>query len=1289
MRYLLSTGINVLILCASICAFADVENAVLGGIGTGKIEIQSNGRLANITINHNQLKPINDENGCFAAIAVKSGKESIVKQLYVNDDDSNCIDEVSLKGEFPFARIDYKDQQLPVSVSLRTFNSVLPGNLDDSCYPAIAFKFSVQNPDKRQHEVSLAMSWRNLIGLGGTTQETIDLAGKMKHHIYSGSRMSGVQYQFEPAAVEGFAQNTLGEHALVYQSSNKEKASILPIWHPESDPTAFWLFLNDADKVKKTKDAAFDYAGAGFNRPAAAVASTQSIPPGESRDFVFILGWYMPHQVSLDGVDHGVYYASQWKSLDKVIGVFGKYWPELADQAQAWRDSYLNSSLPGWLVNRMLNGMAALSWDGLYLNDGRFSLLTRDPQYPGNLGSPEERLVDSLFMLQCYPELLRSELRLMANCQLADGEVPSAVGNLYGLVENGNISGGFIGRPDSTSAFVLLVYQYFLWTGDREFLDDMHQHARYALRWLMYRDANQDSVPDGASLWRWGKDGVTSLFSGNLALAAFRVGEELEQIYGDLEFQNWCRKHGEIISRNLNSQLWNGYAYNAFFDPARPSALDSGNSIPGLLCGEWYASQQGWDKLFPADRVFRMTQTLANRINAVDSNAGSFVFGPLAEPGWRYGFAAASTGSLLVRNGFYDSAFRLLQMKSNTPELFSQKDTGLWSVTASLQGLSVDMHRHCLIVGPSLPAASQSFAAPFSTPLYSGELRYSRSSLSGQMQCEIEFDRVPDKKEFNLQQIAFALPGNVDANQMILLVHHNGKSLVGQDFSRESLRVFGFQPVLRVKKGDVLSLLLSPKDGPRLLVDVQTRDIKNYGIKCRIEKNVLALPGVSFYMTNLIQERQLVSVELANPADNKQYAVFINGQQRPFAVPSADPIPMLLPLSLVSAEESSVLSMAAKGCQETVVKISDISGVEKLKNKLWILQEEVNRLVQQDIIQRGVRIDVIPTDVVEQLKFPELDETGDSLNEDIERFNQVRTEYMEFIQGLGLDPVLASELTGYFVPVDIAVSASEIISGSQTFAVNVRMNNPQKSPIRARVNLDIPEGWSSVAHGDIEFDDRTNAQTERGFLFSVDSSVGLWKKRYTFDVVFSGAWKGYPFRRVVPVSIGHDFIKRWLIVGPFANARGEGFGNIKPPEHNIQTKETYSGLGGEVGWTEHEFADGYVNFDSVLQPNDNATAYAYTSIYSPREQVVNFRIGCNGDLKLFMNYQPVYAKRNIGRLKPGGVIIPHRIYQGWNHVVVKVSEQVGPWGFYFELYDPQGNPLDGVQYALDKADSDG
>ena len=50
-------------------------------------------------------------------------------------------------GEFPLARIDFEDSELPAKVSLEAFTPFVPHEPDDSGLPVAVLRYRVSNPD--------------------------------------------------------------------------------------------------------------------------------------------------------------------------------------------------------------------------------------------------------------------------------------------------------------------------------------------------------------------------------------------------------------------------------------------------------------------------------------------------------------------------------------------------------------------------------------------------------------------------------------------------------------------------------------------------------------------------------------------------------------------------------------------------------------------------------------------------------------------------------------------------------------------------------------------------------------------------------------------------------------------------------------------------------------------------------------------------------------------------------------------------------------------------------------
>ncbi|HQH72602.1 MAG TPA: GH116 family glycosyl hydrolase, partial [bacterium] len=618
------------------------------------------------------------------------------------------------------------------------------------------------------------------------------------------------------------------------------------------------------------------------------------------------------------------------------------------------------------------------------------------------------------------------------------------------------------------------------------------------------KDTNGDGIPDGASLWPWSREGMTSLFLADLYLAALRVGESLGQLFQDFELLSWCQQQRDAAALALNSQLWNGNYYNLYYLPSDPVSLESAVSVPGALGGEWFALSQGWNLFLKPERIGRALQDLTNRMVDDPGFLAGLAQNPNTLPSVRYGYGPAWTAASLIRLGNPEAGLRIIREQPEAATPHAQ--TGTWAVAAALSGIGVDRPQGCLIVGPSRPPQALSFTVPFLTPHYAGTIHHSNSPLSSQQQCDIRFERVPGRKENELRQIAYSIPLPLDANSMLLRVLLNGVPLAGQDFSREQARVFGFQPEIKPKEGDTLTLILAPKEGPRLRVNLEKQEIHNLGGKCNLRKVPGSPTGTSFYATNLLSQWQAVNLDITQPG-KKQYKVYVNGEERAFPIPSPEPVPLLLPASEIQRDAFEELQWFQWACQETALHLAKSPGRNEALNRLWKLQDQVNAVSDQDARQRGIRVDFIPVPEAAQFKIPESRKTGDPLPEAYQKIKNQINEFLSSLPALTGDPVLASEITGFFVPVSLQVSHGDIVRNSPSFTVRVDARNVLSAPLKMRVSLEPPAGWESVTRDPAEFDDREEPARDHAITFQVTTPADLWATRPILQVSISGTWK--------------------------------------------------------------------------------------------------------------------------------------------------------------------------------------
>ena len=87
----------------------------------------------------------------FAVQVRQSGQAAVSRML-----DATGFPEISFRGEYPVARITYRDQAIPVEVDLEAFSPFVPLDLESSTLPATIFSFKARNKSQQPIEVSLA-----------------------------------------------------------------------------------------------------------------------------------------------------------------------------------------------------------------------------------------------------------------------------------------------------------------------------------------------------------------------------------------------------------------------------------------------------------------------------------------------------------------------------------------------------------------------------------------------------------------------------------------------------------------------------------------------------------------------------------------------------------------------------------------------------------------------------------------------------------------------------------------------------------------------------------------------------------------------------------------------------------------------------------------------------------------------------------------------------------------------------------------------------------------------------
>ncbi|MFQ5865620.1 MAG: tetratricopeptide repeat protein, partial [bacterium] len=246
---------------------------------------------------------------------------------------------------------------------------------------------------------------------------------------------------------------------------------------------------------------------------------------------------------------------------------------------------------------------------------------------------------------------------------------------------------------------------------------------------------------------------------------------------------------------------------------------------------------------------------------------------------------------------------------------------------------------------------------------------------------------------------------------------------------------------------------------------------------------------------------------------------------------------------------------------------------------------------------------------------------------------------------------------------------------------------------QAEVLLDlltkIPnEGWGSQWKYWVETTDRTPKQVSPDYTFC-DSFLEAARKAGRKDLEVIARFlraqhhAKYGLKEELMSEyreLGSPIEDAWRVIGPFENR--SGFDRRFPPEETIDLDATYAGASGEITWqpaTDGAY-DGHVDLRSVLKRSSWAVGYGVVYVNSPEKRLVQLRVASDESCKLWLNDELVWQAYRRGDAPLDNDIITVMLRPGDNKLLIKVTNSLGEWGFYFRVTDEQGNGFPDLEF---------
>ncbi len=325
-----------------------------------------------------------------------------------------------------------------------------------------------------------------------------------------------------------------------------------------------------------------------------------TLAPGETHEVTFLVTWHFPN-LTLPGVletasrrarglsGQGRVYASRFGSALEVAETVAAHFPRLAGETRLGHDTWYDSTLPYWFLDRTFLNTSILATSTCHLfEDGRFWAWEGVGCCPGTCGH--------VWQYAQAPARLFPELERRVRERTDFGPALQPDGAIYFRGEHNQHP-----AVDAQAGTVLRALREHQMCPDATWLNRLWPAIRRATRWLIAQDGDGDGLLTGRQHNTLDTDwfGPVAWLSG-LYLAALRAAAEMAEVVGDTAFAAQCRDLAERGQRKLVAGLFNGEYFINQPDPARPEAINSGSGCHiDQVLGQSWAFQVGLPRVLP------------------------------------------------------------------------------------------------------------------------------------------------------------------------------------------------------------------------------------------------------------------------------------------------------------------------------------------------------------------------------------------------------------------------------------------------------------------------------------------------------------------------------------------------------------------------------------------------------------------------------------------------------------------------------------------------------------------
>lgn len=576
----------------------------IGGIGAGQLYMGGDGQLWGWNIfgvnayqfdlrgddayvfplkrgAHNEYGALWIDQG-FSISAKLNGKE-ITKRL-----DRDGFKNIEFVGQYPIAQVTYNDEDFPVKVKLEAFSPFTPLDVKNSMYPATVLNYTLTNTTTNKVKVNIKGWLDNAVLVEGRKNDKS--RGELVN-VYSDISEYSKRLECSVENANDFAkeQCDFGTMSLAVINLGGKVIS------------------GEASRTKLAPKA----------KLVGELIAELELNPGEEKEVSFTLTWYFPktyavlsqrgrHNVEyfLSG-DSTRYYAELYKDAFAVSDHILDNKKELTKNTFLWRDTWYNSTLPYWFLDRTFANTSTLATNTSHLlNNGMFYGHEGVNQGPGTC-------IHVWGYVQApgrlFPDLEKS-LREMVDFK------PFDEGGA--MMDNGVIRTRWrheLLSVDGQSGVILRTYLTHQMSKDNTFLKRNYDGLKKAMNGLIdLKDADHNGILSGAQFntldaaW-YGDITWLSLYYTSALRAMAKMAEEV----GDESYATYCVEIADKGRSYIEANLFNGEYFYHKADSEHPHTPGTYTGLEySQLMGQSWAYQVGMGEIIDPEKATKTLESM-------------------------------------------------------------------------------------------------------------------------------------------------------------------------------------------------------------------------------------------------------------------------------------------------------------------------------------------------------------------------------------------------------------------------------------------------------------------------------------------------------------------------------------------------------------------------------------------------------------------------------------------------------------------------------------------------------